>query len=525
MKKRFFSVFFCAALLLSILFPAHTAWADPSSGDGDTYTDPLSGVTFVLPEGWNEVQSNVELTHPFQVQFASQKDPGSMFLYGSVDGWIGMTESERSGHTRSDIDSAFIYAYDEGALIDYMAESFVQGTAEAGSNAGVDDIKLVAYGKNECIEFSISQEIFGAHVPFTMIMYVENGYMHVFLFGGNSEQATKDFQSVLYSLQVPPAEESEPDGNSGSAGSSWDSLLLKAFLFFIELIVTFVIYAVPFLVYRNLIRKVPVYNKKAALIIIILYEIIAFALVCTAMSLFIRRSGNLFIAIIWGWYSYHDVTRRDDSDDAPAETHGGAAPRRPAALALAAVSVLLACSLAGNLIQYSSAAQMQQELERKLEQQLESSNATITAQKADILKLENQLKKTEEASQRSEALLLYTKSELEQAQKEAYNYDLIRSFLTKSDAGYASDQFFASKSVLILSRTGEDRTFSLTTGFSGGECSFSTSGNSALVSFTENAWSGNTTIRVSPKSAGTTYVTFSNTVNSQTFRVLILVTD
>lgn len=198
---------------------------------------------------------------------------------------------------------------------------------------------------------------------------------------------------------------------------------------------------------------------------------------------------------------------------------------QPAALALAAVSVLLVCSLAGNLIQYSSAAQMQQELERKLEQQLESSNAAITAQKADILKLENQLKETEEASQRSQALLLYTKSELEQAQKEAYNYDLIRSFLTKSDAGYASDQFFASKSVLILSRTGEDRTFSLTTGFSGGECSFSTSGNSARVSFTENAWSGSTTIRVSPKSAGTTYVTFSNTVNSQTFRVLILVTD
>lgn len=330
-EKTVFQCFFCAALLLSILFPAYTAWADPSSGDGDTYTDPLSGATFVLPEGWNKVQSNIELTYPFQLQFASQKDPGSMFLYGSVDGWVGLTESERSGHTRSDIDSAFTYAYGEGAFIDYMAESFVQGAVEAGSNAEVDDIKLVVYGKNECIEFSVSQEILGAQVPFTVIMYVENGYIHIFMFGGNSGQATEDFQSVLYSLRVPPAEESESDGNSGSAGSSWDSLLLKVLLFFIELIVTFVIYAVPFLVYRNLIRKVPVYNKKAALIIIILYEIIAFALVCTVMSLFIRRSGNLFIAIIWGWYSYHDVTRRDDSDDTPTETDGSAAPRQPAA--------------------------------------------------------------------------------------------------------------------------------------------------------------------------------------------------
>ena len=175
---------------------------------------------------------------------------------------------------------------------------------------------------------------------------------------------------------------------------------------------------------------------------------------------------------------------------------------QPAALILAAVSVLLVCSLVGNLFQYRSAARIQQELE--------SSSATITEQESAIFRLENQLD--------------WTKTRLEQAQKKADNYDLIYNFLLKSDAGYASDQFFASKSVLVLNRAGGDQTFFLTTGFSGGgQISFSTSGTSAAVSFTEDSWHDRTPIRVSPKSTGATYITFSNTLNSQTFRVLGIV--
>lgn len=194
----------------------------------------------------------------------------------------------------------------------------------------------------------------------------------------------------------------------------------------------------------------------------------------------------------------------------------------PAALALAAVSVLLVCSFAVNLIQYGSAAKVRQELE----QQRETSNAAIAAQESAILELENQLEETEAERQRSEATLLYTKSELERAQTDAHYLDLIRSFLTKSDAGYASDQFCASKSVLILSTTGGEQSFSLTTAFPGHvEYSHSTTGNSAYVYFAENSWTGtSTTIRVAPKSSGATYVTFSNNFNSQTFRVLVIVT-
>lgn len=187
-------------------------------------------------------------------------------------------------------------------------------------------------------------------------------------------------------------------------------------------------------------------------------------------------------------------------------------------LALVAVSAALVCSLAINFLQYGSAVQMRQELE--------SSNATITAQRSAIRELENQLSETEAERQRLNAQLVSANIKLGQTQKEAHYFDSIRSFLASSDAGYASDQFFASKSVLILSRTGGEQSFSLTTSFSShSSISVSTTGNSADVYFTEDSWYDRTTIRVTPKTTGATYVTFSNSVNSQTFRVLIIVTD
>lgn len=267
------------------------------ASDG-TYTDSLSGLTFILPDGWNEVQWEMEFVYPFQVQFTSQQNAGSSLLYGSVDAWKELTASERSGHTRSDIDTAYIYAYEDGALIEYMAENIVQGAADVQSNAEVDDIGLVTYGKNEVIEISILQEIFGVRVPLTAILYAENGYMHLFLFGGSGEQAIRDFHAVLSSLQTPAAEASDSDstGSGGTGSEQPDDLserimehLVNFLLFLFELVVTFLIYALPFVIYRNVIRKRPVDEKALAIILVVLYEFVALMLLNGAMFWFLRR--------------------------------------------------------------------------------------------------------------------------------------------------------------------------------------------------------------------------------------------
>ena len=328
MKKRFFSLFVCAALLLSILFSAHTAWADSSSGDGDTYTDPKTGATFVVPEGWTVDTINLEEAANFyQVKYVSQKDPGSSFLYSSADLWSSMSESKRSGHTRSEIDSAYIY--EEGSML----ESLVNLAPDQGITIDPSDIRLVTFGEKEFIEIPEIQEMAGIRISTTLFWYIENGYSYNFPFGSTSDQATQDFHSVLSSLQIPPAEASG-SGSTGSGQSdemveTYKRLLTNSCLFLLELGVTFLLYALPFVIYRNAIRKRPVNKKVLVLILIILYELVTWILFNGALFWFIRRYANIFIPFFWGWYSYRRMVRGKDTDDLPESAGGSAAPQQP----------------------------------------------------------------------------------------------------------------------------------------------------------------------------------------------------
>ena len=331
MKQRLFSFFLCVIFLFPLVFSAHTAGAASSYSSAYIYTDADTGITFVVPEGWSEQKLDAETSQPFQVQFSSQKDPGSTFLYGNADLWSEMTASERSGYTRSDIDSAYVYAYDDGALIDYLAERMIQGAADAGGEIRIDEIELVTYGRNESIEISVSQEIFGVRVPMTAILHVENGYIHVFIFAGTSDQAIKDFQSVLYSLRVPAAEEVDlQDGNSERADESdWTDRLISLFLAFIaELFFGLFIYTFPLLAFQTLFRKKPM-RKKSALILLCIYSVIAYFVVSFATLLLFDRIGNLLILLFWAWVTYHGLAGGNGSDDTPAKANTVAAAHDP----------------------------------------------------------------------------------------------------------------------------------------------------------------------------------------------------
>ena len=113
-------------------------------------------------------------------------------------------------------------------------------------------------------------------------------------------------------------------------------------------------------------------------------------------------------------------------------------------------------------------------------------------------------------------------SELADAQLIVDDYDTICSFLTSSDAGYASNSFRASNSIIVLNKT-ETKSFTLTATFYG-TYNIGMTGSSASVDFSQDTWYGTTTtINVTPYTEGITTATFSNSVNSQTFRVLVVV--
>ena len=108
----------------------------------------------------------------------------------------------------------------------------------------------------------------------------------------------------------------------------------------------------------------------------------------------------------------------------------------------------------------------------------------------------------------------------------ADNYDDICLSLKYGNIGFAAYNFKSDESVIVVRKNEKDRKFTLTANWpSYGYVDVSYSSYAATVSFDKDSWSTSTKMTVNPHSVGATVVTFSNTVNSDTFKILIIVTD
>ncbi len=108
----------------------------------------------------------------------------------------------------------------------------------------------------------------------------------------------------------------------------------------------------------------------------------------------------------------------------------------------------------------------------------------------------------------------------------ATNYDDICSSLKYGNIGFAANNFKSNESVIVVRKNEKDRKFTLTANWpSYGYVEVSYSSYAATVSFDKDSWSTSTKMTVNPHSVGATVVTFSNTVNNDTFKILIIVTD
>ena len=117
------------------------------------------------------------------------------------------------------------------------------------------------------------------------------------------------------------------------------------------------------------------------------------------------------------------------------------------------------------------------------------------------------------------------KQKITALEKKANNFDDIVSGMQFGNTGYAASNFFASDSVIVVRKNETNRKFKLTANWSsGGTVYVDYSSNAAVVSFDNDEWSTSTQMTVHPLSEGVTIVTFSNSVNSKTFKVLIIVT-
>lgn len=109
-------------------------------------------------------------------------------------------------------------------------------------------------------------------------------------------------------------------------------------------------------------------------------------------------------------------------------------------------------------------------------------------------------------------------------------YQKLKVALTYSTYGYASNNFRVDEGIVVLDKNDACKFITLTANF-GTDVTISTdrSGSGADISFTEDKWYGSTTLlrverKTSLSSVDTivTTVTFTNNVNQQTFRVLVV---
>lgn len=125
-----------------------------------------------------------------------------------------------------------------------------------------------------------------------------------------------------------------------------------------------------------------------------------------------------------------------------------------------------------------------------------------------------------------EASLASRNDELTRLQDSLSSYEDSFALLSQGNVGYAASNFNVDQSVIVL-RQNQTKKFTLTANWSdGGTVSVDYSnGLIADISFDNDSWYTSTQMTAEGYSPGSTVVTFSNDVDSRTFKMLIIVTE
>jgi len=146
--------------------------------------------------------------------------------------------------------------------------------------------------------------------------------------------------------------------------------------------------------------------------------------------------------------------------------------------------------------------------------------------KGDNAQLQNRLLILEEENGKLKDEVYTQQTEASSLKDKAARYDHICESLENSDIGYAAYHFRSYESVIVVNKNDKDRKFTLVASCDeDASVHVSYSSPAATVSFDETGWEESTTMTVHPKSVGATVVTFTNSADSNRFKILILVTE
>lgn len=182
------------------------------------------------------------------------------------------------------------------------------------------------------------------------------------------------------------------------------------------------------------------------------------------------------------------------------------------------LAILLFISLVSNAFQLGVNIQAKNKV-AGLDEQLLDAKKSILNQTNTIAELE------EENAKQGDTIKEQQKKISNMTSASRFYNDIITN-MKYGNSGYAANNFYATDSVIVVGKNETDRKFRLYANWSnGGTVEVDYSSNSAWVSFDDNEWYTWTDMTVHPSAKGVTIATFSNSVNSDTFKVLIIVTD
>ena len=155
------------------------------------HTDADSGVTFTVPANWKQEAFSKDREF-IDVKLVSTKEDGCTMIYGTTDMWSQMSASDRVGYTRADINNS----------------AFTKSDIAAMYNTTADKISTVTYNGVQYFkgETNYTSDAYGVDitVKMTQLVYIDNGWMYMFQFGGTStHKLYSDFESLLKSVQYP----------------------------------------------------------------------------------------------------------------------------------------------------------------------------------------------------------------------------------------------------------------------------------------------------------------------------------
>jgi len=266
--------------------------------DSFVYTDVDTNTKFTVPANWYEKELSKEREF-IDVKFMSAQEEGMSIIYGSTDVWGMMTEEERDGAKRSDINNSSFTLED-------MTEFF-----------GVDksEISRVRYNGVEYFQATVkdSTELYGFDftAEMTHLVRYDNGWIYWFQFGGTtSNEYFSDFEQLLNSVQYPltstvPNSNSAGISNNTYSGSSpadddFTTNLLK--LLVVSFIGTVFVYMLcPFIII--LTRKK--FSKKVLRRIVIINGIAGF-IVFTVFNFIVgeEQGAKLHVTMLWSSIAY-----------------------------------------------------------------------------------------------------------------------------------------------------------------------------------------------------------------------------